>query len=65
MTGPLHIPVTADDVSEYDFDATASPPPGSGRRGLHAGADEYGDPGHLLAEDEWAQVVARAEGRQP
>ena len=47
MTDP--IPTTAADV-DGDFDATASPPPPDG------------DPGHLAENDEWAQIVARAEG---
>lgn len=55
------IPVTAEDVG-VDFDATASPPPGSGRRGLAADDGDYGDPGHLADDDEWAAIVARAEG---
>ena len=46
MTEP--IPTTAADV-DRDFDATASPPPD-------------GDPGHLAKNDEWAEIVAQAEG---
>lgn len=62
MTGDRPpIPVTADDVGE-DFDATASPPPGWARRELTAGHWSE-DPGHLMSDDEWAAVVARAEGR--
>lgn len=60
------IPATADDV-DHDFDATASPPPGSNpvkRLGLLARAlSDESDPGHLAEDDEWAKIVARAEGR--
>ena len=60
------IPVTADDVPGYDFDANVSPPPGSNpmkRLSLLARAlSDETDPGHLAEPDEWAEIVARAEG---
>lgn len=62
MTDPARIPVTADDV-DTDFDATASPPPGTSRRGVTADPDAA-DPGHLTTPEEWAEIVARAEGEQ-
>lgn len=63
VTEPV-IPTTADDV-EHDFDVAASPPPGRPRvRSLLARAgDDHADPGHLAEDDEWAEIVARAEGR--
>lgn len=66
MTDPVRIPVTADDVADVDFDASASPPPGSaGPRSLvqHAGPDAA-DPGHVMTDKEWAEVVARVESRE-
>jgi len=56
-----NIPVTAADTG-YDFDANASPPPGSARRGLVADP-AAADPGHLATPEEWAEIVARAEGK--
>lgn len=67
MSSPQQpIPVTADDVADYDFEAEASPPPGtlaggSRRLGLLAQAD----PGHLATDEEWATIVAHAEGNRP
>ena len=55
------VPVTAADV-DHDFDANASPPPGSDRHGLVADPNAA-DPGHLAENDEWAEIVARAEGK--
>lgn len=61
--GDPNIPTTADDVPD-DFGAAASPPPGEPQvRGLLARAgDDHADPGHLAEDDEWAAIVARAEG---
>jgi hypothetical protein len=60
------IPVTADDLP-HDFDTAATPAPGaSTHRGLVQHVDpEAADPGHLATEDEWAAIVAHAEGGQP
>lgn len=66
MAGPV-IPVSADDV-DHDFAATASPPPGTPAvRGLVALPVDpaAADPGHLATDEEWAAIVARAEGGRP
>lgn len=62
MAASQGIPVTADDV-DFDFDATASPPPGARGRSLSAGPD-YGDPGHITTPEEWAEIVAHAQAVQ-
>lgn len=70
MSAPQPIPVTAADV-DTDFDATASPAPGTvsstRRLGVLAQAEPVidpaaADPGHLATPEEWAAIVARAEG---
>lgn len=54
------IPTTADEV-DYDFHANASLAPGSRKRALRPMPSDL-DPGHLATDEEWAEIVARAEG---